>query len=108
MPDRLMSARFHTGMRTKTAGVVFCVFLFSLGMIDKGRPKSDPDQVYYDIERFYRFKDLPGIHSRFSWYMPLVAQMEQTRAKAFGVQRLRVTVLDSPAGLASAVSTTRK
>jgi 3D (Asp-Asp-Asp) domain-containing protein len=190
---RIISARFHTGMRMKTIGVVFCVFLFSLGMIDKNQPKAGPDQVLYNIERLYLIEDLPGNRSGFSRYTQMVAQMEQTpgeirevtaynagdedqcagdpcisangenlcealakglmrcaanfvplgtrllienhgefvvtdrmhpryshrvdiamaleekaRAKAFGLQRLRVKVLESPAKLASAVSSTRK
>ncbi len=190
---RTISARFHTGMRMKTAGVVFCVFLFSLGMIDKNQQQPDPDPILYPIERRYLIKDLPGTRSRFSGYTPLVTQMEQVlgelrevtaynagdegqcsgdpcisasgenlcdtlalgynrcaanfvplgtrlhietlgefvvvdrmhkrfgdrvdiamaleekaRAKTFGVQRLRVKVLGSPARLASADSSTRK
>ncbi|MCF8113695.1 MAG: 3D domain-containing protein [Desulfotignum sp.] len=78
---RIISARFHTGLRMKAAGVVFCVFLFSLGMIDKNLQKSDPDQILYHIERLYLIKDLPGTRSRFRWYTPLVAQMEQIRGE---------------------------
>jgi 3D (Asp-Asp-Asp) domain-containing protein len=80
---RMASVRFNSsaGMRLKTAGVVFCVFVFSLGMIDKNQPESDPDQVLYHIERFYLIKDQPDSRSRFSWYAPLLALMEKTRGE---------------------------
>jgi 3D (Asp-Asp-Asp) domain-containing protein len=77
---RMRPVRFNAGTKLTAVGVMCCVFLFSLGMINRNPRVPVLERVVYDIVRpcpVYPVENASGIRFRFGRYAPVVVDMAQ-------------------------------